>query len=434
MALRTVNVLSLCTGLGGLELGLRMAGVRARTVCVVEREAFVAACVVKEMLEGRVDDAPVWSDLETFDGRPWRGKVHLVAAGFPCQPWSTAGKRRGTRDERWIWPWISRVVREVGPERVFLENVPGLLAGGLGHVLGDLASLGFDAEWGVFSAGAVGSSQLRRRVFVLADRGGERRQQKPAGPHGDEEKVEGRCEENHFEPERHVQGVVDADHCGEAPSTAPGEGGRRTAEHSNAGEGLADADGVGLQGLRVGRLPGDGREARREDADGRGGEGEGLEHPEGAGPQEPARGQRFGEGHPGPERAGVPLFPPGPGERGEWATVLLGEPRLAPALADPGRERRDGGGRASRRDGAQAMLHSTAKDLMEDEVEDGVPRRLNPWFVEWLMGYPADWSDPDTGSTGFGLWETRSSRWLRRLLGPCSSEGWGSVEGMPGRW
>ncbi len=120
------------------------------------------------MEEGHLEMAPIWDDLESFDGRPWRGVVDLLSAGFPCQPVSSAGKRRAQEDERWLWPHVARVVCEVRPRIVVLENVPGLLVRGFGDVLGELAALGFDAEWGVFSASGVGAPHVRRRIFVLA--------------------------------------------------------------------------------------------------------------------------------------------------------------------------------------------------------------------------------------------------------------------------
>jgi len=104
----------------------------------VEREAFAAAVLVARMEDQALDRAPVWDDLTTFDGHPWRGRVDLVAAGFPCQPSSHAGQRLGTADERWLWPHVARVVREVGPSLVFIENVPGLLS-----VNGGVAAVAF---------------------------------------------------------------------------------------------------------------------------------------------------------------------------------------------------------------------------------------------------------------------------------------------------
>lgn len=171
MAARSLRVLSLCSGGGGLELGLRLALPAARVVCYVEREAFCVDHLAEAMEAGTMDPAPVWSDLTTFRGRPWCGAVDCVIGGFPCQPVSTAGKRLAQQDERWLWPHIARILREVRPWLVFLENVPGLLVRGFGDVLGSLAEFGFDAEWGVYSAAECGAPHLRKRLFVLAGQG-----------------------------------------------------------------------------------------------------------------------------------------------------------------------------------------------------------------------------------------------------------------------
>ncbi len=166
---RAVNCLSLCSGIGGLELGIGLVMPELRVVCHVEREASVAALLVARMEDKSLDDAPIWDDLTTFNGAAWRGTVDIVTAGFPCQPWSVAGRRQGVEDERWIWSDIIRIIREVRPGLVFLENVPGILVhAGLGSVLGDLAETGFDAEWGCFTAAEVGASHRRERVFILA--------------------------------------------------------------------------------------------------------------------------------------------------------------------------------------------------------------------------------------------------------------------------
>ena len=169
MALRA---LELCAGYGGFSLGLREHDVS--TVAYVERDSYAAAVLVARMEEKRLDQAPIWDDLCTFDGAAWRGRVDIVTAGFPCQPFSSAGKQLGLDDERWIWPWIARIIADVQPRYVFLENVTGLIRAGLGHVLTDLAELGFDAEWGVLSAADVGAPHRRQRVWILADADDER--------------------------------------------------------------------------------------------------------------------------------------------------------------------------------------------------------------------------------------------------------------------
>lgn len=163
-----MNVLDLCAGYGGFSLALKLLGDSFRTICYVERDAFCQALLVARMEEKALDPAPLWDDVTTFDGRRWRGKVDIVTAGFPCQPVSNAGKRKGSADSRYIWPDILRIIREVGPGLVLLENVRGLLSIGFGGILKDLADAGYDAEWGMFSAEEVGAPHRRNRVFVVA--------------------------------------------------------------------------------------------------------------------------------------------------------------------------------------------------------------------------------------------------------------------------
>lgn len=165
--------LALCAGVGGLELGVGLV-LPHRTVGYVERDAYAAACLVARMEEQTLAPAPVWDDLTTFDCGPWRGCVDLITAGFPCQPFSVAGKQLGLDDDRWLWPHVARVVREVGPEIIFMENVPLLSKRGLEVVLGDLAEAGFDAEWGCLAAREVGATHKRDRIWILAYRDRER--------------------------------------------------------------------------------------------------------------------------------------------------------------------------------------------------------------------------------------------------------------------
>ena len=169
MDLRPWNVLSLFSGGGGLDRGVKLAAPSARVVGYVEREAFACAALVSQMEKGGLDPAPVWTDVATFDGRPWRGVVDLVAGGFPCQDISNAGKRAGLAGARsGLWRHFARIVGEVAPSLVFVENVAALVKRGLDQVLADLAALGFDAEWGCFRASDVGAPQGRARLFLLA--------------------------------------------------------------------------------------------------------------------------------------------------------------------------------------------------------------------------------------------------------------------------
>ncbi len=166
-------------GGGGLLATQHLLGFR--TVCYVEIDGYCQRVLQARIHDGMLDDAPIWDDVRTFDGRPWRGCVDLVSAGFPCEPFSCAGKRRGKADKRNLWPDTVRIIKEVRPAWVFLENSPDLRcprreknhdtpseASYFGQILGDLARCGFDAEWGVLSARAVGANHGRRRLWVVA--------------------------------------------------------------------------------------------------------------------------------------------------------------------------------------------------------------------------------------------------------------------------
>lgn len=159
---------SLCAGVGGLDLGLHLAEPGYRTVCHVERNGFAAAALVARMADASLAAAPVWDDLRSFDGRPWRGRVHIVTAGYPCQPFSLAGNRLGADDPRHLWPDVARIVREVDPEWCFFENVPGHLSLGLRDVAGELQGMGYRVAACVLSAAEVGASHIRERLFLLA--------------------------------------------------------------------------------------------------------------------------------------------------------------------------------------------------------------------------------------------------------------------------
>ena len=162
------TVLSLCTGYGGLELGLREAGLSPRVVCYVEREAFAAANLVAAIQAEAMDPAPIWTDLRTFDARPLAG-VDLLLAGVPCQPWSTAGKRKGVDDERWIWSDVARIINECRPRAIFIECTPGIKKRGLPVMLRSLASKGYDAAWACdLTAAEAGAPHRRTRFFLVA--------------------------------------------------------------------------------------------------------------------------------------------------------------------------------------------------------------------------------------------------------------------------
>ncbi len=165
-----LHSLSLCTGAAGLELGLQIALGRegVQTVCYVEREAYAAANLVARMESEALDSAPIWDDIRTFDGTAWCNKVHLIAVGYPCQPFSYAGKQRGTDDPRHLWPHVLRILRESEAPLLFGENVTGHLNNGFETVVGDLQELGYCVAGSQVSAQEAGAPHRRERLFFLA--------------------------------------------------------------------------------------------------------------------------------------------------------------------------------------------------------------------------------------------------------------------------
>lgn len=162
--------LSLFSGAGGGCIASRMLG--HQIVGYVEWETYPQEVLKARISDGSLDPAPVFSDVRRFVSEGWasryRGRVDLVTAGFPCQPFSVAGKQRGEADERNMWPATAAVLRDVRPPFVFLENVPGLLSNPYWKTIrGNLAALGYDATWGVLGAGDVGAPHRRKRLWVF---------------------------------------------------------------------------------------------------------------------------------------------------------------------------------------------------------------------------------------------------------------------------
>ncbi len=164
---RRLSELALFAGAGGGILGSILLG--HRVVCAVEIDPYCREILLRRQEEGILPPFPIWDDVRTFDGRPWRGKVDCVSAGFPCQPFSVAGKQKAQADDRNLWPETIRVIREVGPRWCLLENVPALLTFSYyGTILGDLAESGFNVQWGVLSAGTLGAPHRRQRLWIVA--------------------------------------------------------------------------------------------------------------------------------------------------------------------------------------------------------------------------------------------------------------------------
>jgi DNA (cytosine-5)-methyltransferase 1 len=162
-----VNVLDLFSGIGGFSLGLEATS-GFRTVAFCEIDPFCQAVLRKHW-----PDVPIHSDIRTFDGKEFVGRVDVVCGGFPCQDISGAGKGAGITGARsGLWTEFARIIGEVRPRYVIVENVAMLLSRGLGRVLGDLAALGYDAEWHCIPASAIGAPHRRDRVWIVAYPGG----------------------------------------------------------------------------------------------------------------------------------------------------------------------------------------------------------------------------------------------------------------------
>ena len=162
-----MNELALFAGAGGGILGGELLG--WRTVCAVEINTFCARRLMQRQNEGHLAPFPIWDDVCSFDGHPWRGVVDVVSGGFPCQDISAAGAGAGLDGARsGLWVEMARIIGEVRPTFCFVENSPMLTLRGLGRVLGDLAEMGYNAEWGVLGAADVGAPHQRDRIWIMA--------------------------------------------------------------------------------------------------------------------------------------------------------------------------------------------------------------------------------------------------------------------------
>lgn len=330
--------LSLCSGAGGLDLGLAIACPGYRAVGYVERETYAAAILVARMEDATLDPAPVWDDLATFDGRPWRGAVDVVTAGYPCQPFSVAGKRKGSDDPRHLWPHVARIIAEAEPPFVFLENVANHLRLGFPEVAAGLVGMGYRLAAGLFTAAEVGAPHKRERLFILAIREGDEladparllwnpvEWREPDGDAAALADAEGQCQRKPADEADALAGSGAARH-------EPRDDGRVVADAADRqlsqprwrkegregsgpdGAGLADADGE----RRLQAERGQPQECRPDPCGGD------VDDADGAGSQ--GWGDDIGE-HTG-ER---PAWPPGPGDADGWERYLRAAPNLEPAV------------------------------------------------------------------------------------------------------
>ena len=162
-----VDELALFAGAGGGILGGHLLGWRTR--CAVEFDPYARSVLLARQRDGFLPRFPIWDDVKTFDGHRWRGSIDVVSGGFPCQDISSAGKGAGIEGEKsGLWGEMARIVCEVRPRFVFVENSPILTSRGLGVVLGDLAAMGYDARWCVLGAHHIGAPHKRDRIWILA--------------------------------------------------------------------------------------------------------------------------------------------------------------------------------------------------------------------------------------------------------------------------
>jgi site-specific DNA-cytosine methylase len=145
-----------------------------RTVALCEIEAFAIANLVAKMEAGLMDPAPIWTDLKTFPWDSFRDRVDILTGGYPCQPFSSAGLRKGSDDPRHLWPYIRDGIRRMAPRLCLFENVEGHISLGLREVIAELEELGYQTAWGIFSAAEVGAPHQRKRVFIMANNIGAR--------------------------------------------------------------------------------------------------------------------------------------------------------------------------------------------------------------------------------------------------------------------
>lgn len=365
-----VHTISLFAGGAGLDLGFKLACPAARTVCYVEVGIQNAEVLAARIEEGTLDEAPIWSDVRTFDGTAWRGKVDCIIGGFPCQDISVAGKGEGIIEgnRSGLWFEYARIIREVRPSIVFVENVGALLIRGIDRVLGDLADLGYDAEWCRVSAAQCGAPLKRERIFILAHARLQHDEWDQAGRRQEEHRTEHPCGNMAHSNSKRRQQIAGSLPTHEGTQAWPeGQSSRNDIKPSSESSSMEDPTRLGRPGLdgeswgsrrrgvcETGEPVGDTqREGRQEPrltgwAASAAESGVGLH----SGPERPSSdvGNTQGGGMEGdwagreqepPAQVGPRLsgrasgiFPPGPTAFDEWNDVLGRYSWLAPAIAE----------------------------------------------------------------------------------------------------
>ena len=333
---RPRNGLSLCSGGAGLDMGIMLAEPDFHTRCYVEWEQYPRDVIIAAQQSGYLAAAPIWDDLTTFDARPLAGAIDTLLAGYPCQPFSAAGQRKGEADERHLWPDVARVARELGDALnwIILENVAGHVSLGAETVLRELRDMGFTPAVGLFSAEEVSAPHERLRWFCVAyrqsgdgwseqpardargrrarpsgsgseldDAGCERRQQVAGSTHGNEVPNEGWATSNCNKPSGAVEDVDDT------ASSRRVAAGFRTSTDLKGGKRLSGTGRDNMADACQPRLQGREQRCSLGEWDGQ---------------------AAFGSAA---ERSFLPLFPPRPSDTDAWREVLSMAPYLAPSLS-----------------------------------------------------------------------------------------------------
>lgn len=167
-----MNGLALFAGVGGLELGINQIFPNSRTLCYVEGEAYNVEVLQNKIEKKQLEEGLIFSDVQTFGKicHVFSGKVDFISGGFPCQPFSTAGQLKGTKDSRWLWDSILEIISQVRPSYLFLENVSNIINefGAFDEITKSLSKIGFNCEWSTLRASDIGANHHRNRAFIFA--------------------------------------------------------------------------------------------------------------------------------------------------------------------------------------------------------------------------------------------------------------------------
>ncbi len=381
-------------------MGLMLAEPGFHTRCFVEWEEYPRATIIAAQRAGYFTPAPIWDDLTTFDAKPFAGAIDTLLAGYPCQPFSQAGKRLGADDPRHLWPHVARIIRELGAglRWVFLENVAGHITLGAETVLRELWEMGFTPAAGAFSAAETGAPHERLRWFCVAHRDSQNR-----GADGGEPNAGANW--------RNVASRRGGDLA--QPASA-GFSQRRQPGQPEAG--AESGNGMVAEPQRFG---GNGRMADTSQPGPQRGEQPGSPH----------QWNRPAASGSTSERGSLPLFPPGPGDRETWAAVMAASPDRAPSFA--------------RRDVVAASVNLAAT-LSPDEAEAiepalrGIPRGAGMGEVvsqaPALVGQAQALTGLRNLADGMAL-RTRALRLLGNGVHPlAAANAWRALSATHGLW